>query len=484
MFHKTRRLMVFSWMIAVLTPVVMLTSAGFLQGAFAATSLFGSNLPPSFADLADKVKDSVVNISTTQVIKGHPLQPFMEPNSPFREFFGDEFFKRFFGDMPKGSMKTNSLGSGVVIDASGLILTNNHVVEKATEIRIKLQNGKEYAAKVVGRDPKTDLALIQTEPDKNFPKPAVLGDSSALRVGDWVMAVGNPFGLGHTVTVGIISAKGRIIGAGPYDDFLQTDAAINPGNSGGPLFNMHGEVVGINTAIVARGQGIGFAIPINVAKDLLPQLRTGKVIRGWLGIMIQDVTPEIAESFNLKEAKGVLVSDVVKDSPAEKGGLQVGDIIQEFNGEEVLDAHELSRRVAATPPNSNVKIGLLRDGSKKVLTISLGTMPDEETAAAQPESVENVWGLTVQNMTKELAERFGWDASERGVIITEVEPDSPAAEARLRPGDLIKEVNRKKIQNLRDYNQAIRGVEKKSSLLLLIKRGERTFYVVLQMPQS
>lgn len=484
MFEPSRFRKGFPWKVGVLASFIVLGSMVVTGGAWGATSLFGTSMPPSFADLADKVKDSVVNIATTQVIKGHPLQPFMEPDSPFREFFGDEFFKRFFGDMPKGSMKTNSLGSGVVIDSSGLILTNNHVVEKATEIKIKLQNGKEYAAKVVGRDPKTDLALIQTDPDKNFPKPAVLGDSSALRVGDWVMAVGNPFGLGHTVTVGIISAKGRIIGAGPYDDFIQTDAAINPGNSGGPLFNMNGEVVGINTAIVARGQGIGFAIPINLAKDLLPQLRTGKVIRGWLGVMIQDVTPEIAESFGLKEPKGVLVSDVLKDGPAEKGGIESGDIIIEFNGEEVRDAHELSRRVAAAQPNSEVKLGLLRDGSKKVLTVKLGTMPEEGAVAAQPETVENVWGLTVQNMTQELAERFGWDASERGVVVTEVEPDSPAAEARLQPGDLIKEVNRKKIQNVRDYNQAMKSTDKRKSLLLLVKRGERTFYVVLQLPQS
>lgn len=475
----------FPWIVGAFAVVMMLGMGAMAEPSWGASGLFGGEAPPSFADLADKVKESVVNIATTQVIKGHPLQPFMEPDSPFREFFGDEFFKRFFGDVPKGSMKTNSLGSGVVIDASGLILTNNHVVEKATEIKIKLQNGKEYAAKVVGRDPKTDLALIKAEPDKNFPKPAALGDSSSLRVGDWVMAVGNPFGLGHTVTVGIISAKGRIIGAGPYDDFLQTDAAINPGNSGGPLFNMNGEVVGINTAIVARGQGIGFAIPINVAKELLPQLRTGKVIRGWLGIMIQDVTPEIAESFNLKEAKGVLVSDVIKDSPAEKAGIEQGDIILEFNGEEVRDAHELSRRVAATPPNSEVKLGVLREGSKKVMTVSLGTMPEEESAGAQPgETTENVWGLSVQNITKELAERFGWDASERGVVVTEVEPDSPAAAARLQPGDLIKEVNRKKIQNVRDYNQAMKSAEKRKSLLLLVKRGDRTFYVVLQVPQS
>ncbi|SMC26935.1 serine protease Do [Desulfacinum hydrothermale DSM 13146] len=451
--------------------------------AWAVVSPYGNNAPSSFADLADQVKDSVVNISTTQVIKGHPLQPFLNPDSPFREFFGDDFFKRFFGDVPQGKMKTHSLGSGVVIDEEGLILTNNHVVDKADEIKIKLQNGKEYDAKVVGRDSKTDLALIKVKPDEDFPKAAPLGNSDALRVGDWVMAVGNPFGLGHTVTVGIISAKGRIIGAGPYDDFLQTDAAINPGNSGGPLFNMRGEVVGINTAIVARGQGIGFAIPINMAKELLPQLKSGKVIRGWLGVMIQDITPELAESFGLKESKGVLISDVIEDSPADKAGLETGDIVVEFNGEPVENAHQLSRKVASTRPETTVKIGILRDGSRKTIQLRLGTMPEE--GVSEPPSVEKTsWGMSVQNLTEELASRFGWDVSERGVIITEVEPGSPAAEARLRPGDLIKEVNRKKIQNLRDYNQALKKGKKKRSLLLLIKRGDHTFYVVLQAQEE
>ncbi|MBW1669168.1 MAG: trypsin-like peptidase domain-containing protein, partial [Deltaproteobacteria bacterium] len=252
----------------------------------------GYKTPASFADLADKVKRSVVNISTTQVIKGSPLQPFFGPNTPFKFFFGDEFFKHFFGNIPQGEMKTHALGSGFVISRDGFILTNNHVIEKATEIKVRLDSGKEYKAKIVGKDPKTDLALLRVIPDTSFPKPVQMGDSDLIRVGDWVMAVGNPFGLGQTVTTGIISAKGRIIGAGPYDDFLQTDAAINPGNSGGPLFNMKGEVIGINTAIIAQGQNIGFAIPINIAKELLPQLKTGKVIRGWLGVMIQDITPE------------------------------------------------------------------------------------------------------------------------------------------------------------------------------------------------
>ncbi len=459
--------------------LAVLVSACMFSTSWAVSFGNVAKTPASFADLAEAVKDSVVNVATTQIIKGHPLQPFFRPDSPFREFFGDDFFKRFFGDLPKGKMKTHSLGSGVVIDDSGLILTNNHVVEKAEEIKIKLHNGKEYDAKVVGRDPKTDLALVKVKPDKNFPKAAKLGDSDALRVGDWVMAVGNPFGLGHTVTVGIISAKGRIIGAGPYDDFLQTDAAINPGNSGGPLFNMRGEVVGINTAIVAKGQGIGFAIPINMAKELLPQLKTGKVVRGWLGVIIQDITPELAESFGLKESRGVLISDVLENGPAQKAGLKRGDVVLEFQGQPVENAHELSRKVAATRPGTKVKILIVRDGSKKTIKLKLGTMPDEEEAPAA--AVEKTsWGMTVQNLNEELAARFGWEPSERGVIITDIEEGSPAAEAHLRRGDLIKEVNRKKIQNLRDYNQVLKKAKKKKSLLLLIKRGEHTFYVVLR----
>ncbi len=305
-----------------LISVMLLFSGTGESGAAAAGS--GQQGPPSFADLAERVNHAVVNISTTQVLKENPMKPFMGPNSPFRDFFGDEFFKRFFGDgsQGQGAMKTHALGSGFVIDYDGLILTNNHVVEKADEIKIKTDTGKDYDAKVVARDPKTDIALIKVSAGSDFPKPAQLGDSGSIRVGDWVMASGNPFGLGHTITAGIISAKGRVIGAGPYDDFLQTDAAINPGNSGGPLFNMNGEVVGVNTAIVAQGQGIGFAIPINLVKEILPQLKSGKVTRGWLGVMIQDITPELAESFGIKQTTGVLVGDVVPDGPADKAGIE------------------------------------------------------------------------------------------------------------------------------------------------------------------
>lgn len=440
---------------------------------------FSQQGPPSFADLADQVKHAVVNISTTQVVKENPMQPFMSPNSPFRDFFGDEFFKRFFGDTPRGEMKTSALGSGFIFDEDGLIITNNHVVEKASEIKIKTESGKEYDAKVVGRDPKTDVALIKVKPDSEFPRPAKIGDSNAIRVGDWVMAVGNPFGLGHTVTAGIISAKGRVIGAGPYDDFLQTDAAINPGNSGGPLFNMNGEVVGLNTAIVAQGQGIGFAIPINLANEIIPQLKTGKVIRGWLGVMIQDITPELAESFGIKEKKGVLLGDVMQDSPAEKAGLKRGDVITEFNGKAVDTAHTLSRMVASTPPDSKVIVKVIRDGKTQDISFNLGTMPDEGEQT-QVTKKDSSWGFSVQNITPELAKRFNLDENEPGVFISSVQAGGPASEAKLRPGDVIKEVNRQKIQNVRDYNQALQKMKKDESLLLLVKRGQNTFYVALK----
>lgn len=440
---------------------------------------FSQQGPPSFADMADQVKHAVVNISTTQVTKENPMQPFMSPNSPFRDFFGEEFFKRFFGDTPRGEMKTSALGSGFIFDEDGLIITNNHVVEKASEIKIKIESGKEYDAKVVGRDSKTDVALIKVKPDSEFPKPAKIGDSNAIRVGDWVMAVGNPFGLGHTVTAGIISAKGRVIGAGPYDDFLQTDAAINPGNSGGPLFNMNGEVVGLNTAIVAQGQGIGFAIPINLATELIPQLKTGKVIRGWLGVMIQDITPELAESFGIKEKKGVLLGDVMQNSPAEKAGLKRGDVITEFNGKPIDTAHTLSRMVASTPPDSKISVKVIRDGKTQDISLNLGTMP-EEGEQAQVATKDSSWGFSVQNITPELAKRFNLDENESGVFISSVQAGGPASEAKLRPGDVIKEVNRQKIQNVRDYNQALQKMKKDESLLLLVKRGQNTFYVALK----
>lgn len=442
------------------------------------------NPPASFANLAQSVESSVVNISTTQKVKEKTFQHFGGSNSPFDQFFGDQF-KHFFGNMPQGEVETHALGSGFLISDDGLILTNNHVVDKADEIMVKTFDGKEYRAKVVGRDPKTDLALVRIKAAKGaeaLPKPAVLGDSDAIRVGDWVIAVGNPFGLGNTITAGIISAKGRVIGAGPYDDFLQTDAAINPGNSGGPLFNMQGQVVGINTAIVAQGQGIGFAIPINIAKSILGQLKTGKVIRGWLGIMIQNITPELAKSFGVNVTKGVIVADVVQQGPSEKAGIQRGDIIQTLDGKAIENAGELSRRIASLKPETQVSLGVIRNGKQLTIKVTLGTLPSKlpEAKALAPKT-ESAWGITVQNLTPALAQTFGLNTEETGVVITKIEQGSAAAEAMLRPGDVIKEVNRLKIQNIRDWQQAMGNMKKGEPLLLLVARGGNTFYVAVKV---
>jgi len=412
----------------------------------------------------------VVNISTTQIVKESPLIPFFMPNSPFGNFFGP---------MPQKKMKIHALGSGFVIDKNGLILTNNHVVAKATSIKIKFGNGKVYNAKIVGRDPKTDLALVKVKPGKDFPDPVKLGNSDAIRVGDWVMAVGNPFGLGQTVTAGIISAKGRIIGAGPYDDFLQTDAAINPGNSGGPLFNMQGAVVGINTAIIRRGQNIGFAIPISIAKKLLPQLKKGKVIRGWLGVGVQDLTPELARSFGVKTDQGVLISNVFSGSPADKAGFKQGDIIISFNGEKIKNGHDISRLVAATKPDISVPVKIIRNGQKKVLKVTIGIMSQGGKRASN-RKVKDSWGMEVQDITPALGERLGMNPGEKGVVIAEVHPGSPASNAGLRPGDIILEVNRKKIGNIKDYYNVLREAKNEKGLLLLIKRGNANIYSVLK----
>ncbi len=444
---------------------------GFLALGQAAVASPAAAVPGTFASLVAKVKNSVVNISTTQILKGSPLLPFFMPKGPFGEFSGP---------VPERKMKVHALGSGFVIDKSGLILTNNHVVAKASSIKVKLVDGNSYDAKVVGRDPKTDLALIKVKPGKDFPAPVKLGDSGALRVGDWVVAMGNPFGLAHTVTAGIISAKGRVIGAGPYDDFLQTDAAINPGNSGGPLFNLKGEVVGINTAIIKGGQGIGFAIPINLAKKLLPQLKKGKVIRGWLGVQIQDLTPELAKSFHLENDHGVLVTHVFPGSPAAKAGLKQGDVITVFNGKRIKNAFDISRMVAATPPNSKATLTIVRNGKEAMLPVTLGTLPESGQQVAVSRAPGREWGMQVQALTPEVGQHLGLPASEKGVVITGVRPDSPAADAGLRTGDVILEIDRKKIRSIDDYTGALRRAKKENGLLLLIKRGRGNLYVVLE----
>ncbi|MBI3327528.1 MAG: DegQ family serine endoprotease [Nitrospinae bacterium] len=437
---------------------------------------------PNFADLAEHLKPAVVNISTTQVVKG---QRRAVPRFPFPSPFGErdpfeEFFERFFGgEGPQREMRRRSLGSGFIVNKDGYIVTNNHVVENASDIKVSLSDKEEFDAKVVGRDPKTDVALIKIDAKKDLPA-TPLGDSSKLRVGEWVVAIGNPFGLGNTVTAGIVSAKGRIIGAGPYDDFIQTDASINPGNSGGPLFNLNGEVIGINTAIVASGQGIGFAIPINVAKDLLLQLREkGKVTRGWLGVQVQRVTPELAKSFGLDRERGALVADILPDTPAEKAGIERGDIIVEFNARKIEEMSDLPRTVAAAPPGAEVDVKLLRKGQEKVVRVKLEELKEERTARGEGGTLEESLGMTVQELTPEIARGLGVSDT-KGVVVSNVEEESPADEGGMRRGDVILEVNQKKVATLRDYRAALGRVGGSDSVLFLIRRGTNQLFIALK----
>jgi serine protease Do len=438
------------------------------------------NQLPDFVVLAKKLKPLVVNISTTQVSEGRGSHEFSSP-------FGDEdpfndFWRRFFGGpAPRGPQRQRSLGSGFIIDGDGSILTNNHVVENAQKIVVKLAaDDQEFEAKVIGRDAKTDIAVIKINAKTNLPA-ATLGDSDRLEVGEWVVAIGNPFGLDSTVTSGIVSAKGRHIGQGPYDNFIQTDASINPGNSGGPLINLRGEVIGINTAIFSRtggNMGIGFAIPINLAKEVLPQLRgKGKVTRGFLGVLIQKVTPEIAESLGMDKGNGALVANVTKDGPADKAGVKVGDVIIEFDGKEVKDSSDLPIIVARTPVDRRARMKVLRDKKEITLTVSVGELKDQEVVASAPEKGE--LGLTVQRLTPQMAESLGLDKSE-GVVVTSVEPGSTADEAGIRRGDVIVEVDRKPVRNLDEYKKAVAAIRKGRGILFLVRRGDNTLFLALK----
>lgn len=434
--------------------------------------------PKSFADLAEKVKPAVVNISTTSTVR--------VPGGPFRHFFGPnegspfgDFFKHFFGDVPDREMKQQSLGSGFIIDRDGFIITNNHVVDNADEIKVKLADGREFKAKVVGRDKKTDLALIKISSlFKNLPTLS-LGDSNKMRTGDWVLAVGNPFGLEHTVTQGIISATGRVIGSGPYDNFLQTDAPINPGNSGGPLVNLKGEVIGINTAIIASGQGIGFAIPSDMAKNIVSQLKEkGKVTRGWIGVSIQTVTPDIAQAMGLKEARGALVADVTPGGPADSAGIRRGDVITSFDGIDVKGASDLPAMVAGTPVGKTVGLKVLRDGKELDLKITIAEMKEGSISSPEAMPEENL-GLKVDDIKPQWQAQFGLK-EKTGVVVIDVASGSPADDAGIQAGDVIKEVNRRPVRNLKDYREDI-SKARKGAMLFLIKRGGQTFYVSIRI---
>lgn len=427
------------------------------------------------ARLVEKLKPAVVNISVTEVIKAGVPQEYHVP-------FGEEdqlreFWKKFFGNQEPREFKRKGLGSGFIINKEGYIVTNNHVIQKAKDITVILYNKEQYPAKIIGADAKTDIALIKIDVKRDLPV-APLGDSDKLMEGESVIAIGNPFGLSETVTTGIVSAKGRVIGAGPYDDFIQTDASINPGNSGGPLINFHGEVVGINTAIVAAAQGIGFAVPINISKEIILQLKEkGKVTRGWLGVSIQEITPEIAISFGLKDTKGALVSDVIPGGPAEKAGLRRGDVIVEFNGKPIKDFHELPRIVASIPVGESVSFMVIRDGKGETITATVEELK-EEAPQRPAQDVQKQLGMSLQPVTPEIARELGMKRVE-GIVVTNVEVNSLAGEAGIQRGDVILEVNRRPVKSLQDFSETIDKAGK--TILLLIYRNGATIYLPLKI---
>ncbi len=425
----------------------------------------------NISGLAKKVRPAVVNISTVKTIRGG--------GRVFRHFYGrpfsnpdqrNDFFNPFFNNGPKRDFKQNSLGSGFLIDQDGYIVTNSHVIENASQIKVKLANGKEFNADLVGRDPKTDLALIKIKGSKDM-VPLGLGDSEALEVGTWVVAIGSPFGLEQTVTAGIVSAKGRILGAGPYDDFIQTDASINPGNSGGPLIDMNGKVIGINTAIVPNGQGIGFAIPINLAKGIIEQLRkNGEVSRGWLGIGIQDITEKLSEYYRLGKKSGVLVTHVNSGDPADKGGIKQNDIITVIDGVSVSSSRQLSRIIAGIGAGKLIEISILRNGNEKTVHVKIAKRSDAKLFSYnQPEKQDDL-GLVTEQLVPDKAVQLGMDQHEKGILIVEVRPGSKGEAAGVKAGDLVKEVNHISVTNLDSYRKQINTLKKGEALQLLLKR--------------
>lgn len=444
---------------------------------------------PTLSTLARDLSPTVVNISTTQVIK-QQRRSGREFNNPlFDDFFGDDFFKFF--DEPKNGeereYKKQSLGSGFIINEDGYIITNFHVIENASEIIVTLsgETKKEYEAKLIGKDKKTDLALIKIEP-KHSLTVATLGDSDKLNIGDWVMAIGNPFGLGGTVTAGIVSQKGRVIGAGPYDDFIQTDASINPGNSGGPLFDLKGEVIGINTAIISGGQGIGFAVPVNMAKEIIGQLKeNGKVTRGWIGVAIQEVTPALAKSLKLDEASGVLITSVMEGDPAEKAGIKRRDVIVEFNGKKIIEVNDLPRAVAAVKPGKKAEVVVIRDGKKKTFSLEVARKKDgeEKEESSEKEEKENKvdkLGIIVHGISSSVAERFGLDSA-TGVFVSSVKVGSPASEAGITKMDIILEVNGSVVTSSKDYEKLVNKALKNDVVELLVKRGRVNLYIAISL---
>jgi serine protease Do len=431
---------------------------------------------PSIAPLVERVKGSVVSVTVREkIVAGQgDAAPYL---------FGPQ-------GGGGGDQTRKGLGSGLIVDQSGLVVTNNHVVQGAENITVRLDDGRSFPGKVLGHDPQTDLALVQLQGDlKNLPEPPPLGDSDALRVGDYVVAIGNPFGLSLTVTLGIVSAKERQIGSSAYDDFIQTDAAINPGNSGGPLFDLEGRVVGINTAIVAGGQGIGFAVPINMFKVLLPQLKHGKVVRGYMGVVIQDLTPELAQGLGIRASKGALVAQVVPGSPSDLAGLKIGDVIVSFDARPIDSAAELSRRIAITPPHVSATLGTQRGDVPRELHINFGVQPTTAEDAQEligakqqlPRAPAHV-GIALQDLTPNDARELGMPA-QRMVLVVRVEPGSPAEDAGLHAGDAILQVGRAPVASANQAATALKAVKPGSRVLLRVQRGEGAQFLSLAVPR-
>lgn len=464
-------------------------STGSVEAAIGA-----GELENSLVQVSEKVKPSVVSITTVKVYK-HPSTGRFHGNeyghgnrrdkgqNPF-DFFGDDFFDRFVPKAPEGEFKAQSLDSGVVVRVDGeygYILTNNHVVADMDELKVKLSDKREFDAEIVGTDEQTDLAVIKIKGENLVP--AKMGDSDEMKQGQWAIAIGNPFGLTHTVSVGVVSAIGRSgVGIANYENFIQTDAAINPGNSGGPLVNIKGDVIGINTAIFTRSggyQGIGFAIPVNMAKAVLRDLiDKGKVTRGWLGVAIQNMDESLAEQFGVAVTDGVLISDVQDGSPAKEAGFERGDILIGYDNKAMSDVNQLRNTVAQTEVGTEVKVKVLRKGKEKVLTVKIGEQPSDLFASAGSPIGKDL-GMTVQDLTEELANSFGYEG-ENGVVVSGVEPGSPAAQSDVKEGDLIKEVNRVKINGVKEFREALKNTEKGKDILFLVRRGMHTRFVIIK----
>ena len=443
--------------------------------------------PSNFVPVVKAVMPAVVNISTTRVIKqdSESMQSPVPDDPFFRQFFGDDFYHHF--RIPR-ERRENSLGSGVIVSSDGYIVTNNHVIAKADEIKVLLNDKREFTGKVIGTDPKTDIAVVKINA-KNLPT-IPWGDSDKLEVGEYALAIGNPFGLNQTVTLGIVSAVGRAnVGIADYEDFIQTDAAINPGNSGGALVNARGQLIGINTAIFSRSggyMGIGFAVPSNMARDVMNSLiKTGKVVRGYLGVSIQEVTPDLAKHFDMKEAKGALVSEVLPDSPAAAGGIKSGDVITTYNGHEVESPSMLRNAVAQTPIGTTVKVGLLRDKKSVTVEIKIVEQPKDmgqpESESAQGDGADAALaGIEVRNLTPDIARQLGLPGGTAGVVISGVESGSAAEAAGLQEGDVILEINRHAVRNIVEFKRLTAKLPKKGNVLLLINRNGQKLFVAIQ----